>query len=111
SRLQEGGRRSEDGMRTSDEGYRRPIGAELEYICDRLQVEEGEILAKALRRGVLEIYKAVVLHELQSGRIDRTEASRRLGSRVVGRVLPGKPTSGGLRAQRPGGRKMPRRRK
>ena len=73
------------------------------------KADEVEILGKALRRGLLEIYKAVVLHELETGRIDRKEASRLLGSRVVERALA--ETGAGVRSpQRPGPRKMPRRR-
>src|SRR2546422_11097576 len=76
-------------MNTLEESFRRPIGEELAYVCDRLKADEVEILGKALRRGLLEIYKAVVLHELGSGRIDRKEAARVLGSRVVERALGG----------------------
>jgi len=97
-------------MKTLEETFHRGIGAELAYVCDRLKADEVEILGKALRRGLLEIYKAVVLHELETGRIDRKEASRLLGSRVVERALA--ETGAGVRSpQRPGPRKMPRRRK
>ena len=95
-------------MKTPHETYRRPIGVELAYVCDRLKADEVEILGKALRRGLLEIYKAVVLHELAAGRIDRAEASRLLGSRVVDRAIAAR--AAGARAQRPGPRKIPRRR-
>jgi hypothetical protein len=99
-------------MKMLEETHRRPIGEELSYICDRLKAEEGDILAKSLRRGLLEIYKAVVLHELQTGRIDRAEAELLLGSRVVERnVAAGRGTASAAPAQRPGPRKMPRRRK
>jgi len=97
-------------MKTLEETYRRPIGEELSYVCDRLKADEVEILGKALRRGLLEIYKAVVLHELASGRIDRKEASHRLGSRVVERSLTERQGPAAQRLQRPGPRKMPRRR-
>jgi hypothetical protein len=98
-------------MKRIEETFRRPIGLELAYICDRLKADEVEILGKALRRGVLEIYKAVVLHELQTGGIDRKEASRLLGSRVVERAVVGPPAPAARRRQRPGPRKMPRLRK
>ena len=98
-------------MKTLEETFRRPIGEELGYVCDRLKADEVEILGKALRRGLLEIYKAVVLHELGTGRIDRKEASRLLGSRVVERALAGQGVTSHPRPQRPGPRKMPRRRK
>ena len=89
-------------MKEIEETYRRPIAEELAYVCSRLKAEEVEILGKALRRGLLEIFKAVVLHELETGAIDRKEAARLLGSRVVDRAAAG--------SQRPGPRKIPRRR-
>ena len=98
-------------MKTLDETFRRPIGEELAYVCDRLKADEVEILGKALRRGLLEIYKAVVLHELATGRIDRKEASHLLGSRVVERDIALRAGAKTVRTQRPGPRKMPRRRK
>lgn len=98
-------------MKTLDETFRRPIGEELAYVCDRLKADEVEILGKALRRGLLEIYKAVVLHELATGRIDRKEASRLLGSRVVERAIALRAGAMAVRPQRPGPRKIPRRRK
>jgi hypothetical protein len=76
-------------VKTIDTAYRRSLGDELAYVCGRLQADEAEILGKALRRGLLEIYKAVVLHDLESGRLDRKEASRLLGSRVVDRSIAG----------------------
>jgi len=97
-------------MKPPEQTFRRPIGEELAYVCDRLKADETEILGKALRRGILEIYKAVVLHELETGRIDRKEASRLLGSRVVERAVAEGGPAGARRSQRPGPRKMPRRR-
>ncbi len=97
-------------MKTLEETYRRPIGEELAYVCDRLKADEVEILGKALRRGLLEIYKAVVLHDLATGRIDRKEASHLLGSRVVDRSLAERKAGGAWSPQRPGPRKTPRRR-
>ncbi|HKB08917.1 MAG TPA: hypothetical protein VKF61_11605 [Candidatus Polarisedimenticolia bacterium] len=97
-------------MKTLDETFRRPIGEELAYVCDRLKADEVEILGKALRRGLLEIYKAVVLHELATGRIDRKEAEHLLGSRVVERALALQAGTTDARPQRPGLRKIPRRR-
>ncbi len=101
----------EAAMKTLEQTFRRPIAEELAFVCDRLKADEVEILGKALRRGVLEIYKAVVLHELTTGRIDRKEASRLLGSRVVERVLARQSATGSERSQRRGPRKIPRRRK
>ncbi len=98
-------------MKNLEQTYRRTIGEELAYVRDRLNADEAEILGKALRRGVLEIYKAVVLHELETGRIDRREAARLLGSRVVERTLAGRAVAPSPRSQRPGPRKIPRRRK
>jgi len=100
----------EGRMKSLEETYRRPIGEELSYVCDRLKADEVEILGKALRRGLLEIYKAVVLHELATGRIDRKEASHRLGSRVVERSLSERKAAAAGGPQRPGPRKIPRRR-
>jgi hypothetical protein len=102
--------RDEDGMKAIEQMYHRRIGDELAYICDRLKADEVEILGKALRRGLLEIYKAVVLNELATGRIDRKEASHLLGSRVVERSASERRAQAALRPQRPGPRKMPRRR-
>ena len=98
-------------MKMLEETHRRPIGEELSYVCDHLHAEESDILAKSLRRGLLEIYKAVVLHELETGRIDRAEAQRRLGARVVERSVAGRMAMGARPTQRPGPRKMPRLRK
>jgi hypothetical protein len=52
-----------------------------------------------------------VLNELATGRIDRKEASRLLGSRVVERDIALRAGTKTVRPQRPGPRKMPRRRK
>jgi len=99
-------------MRIADEAQRRPLSQELAFICHRLHADEAEILGKALRRGVFEIYKAVVLHELQRGRLDPAEASRLLGSLVVARAQaegpprPGKSARATVRARRrPGARR------
>lgn len=97
-------------MKTLEETYRRSMSEELAFVCDRLKIDETEILGKALRRGVFEIYKAVVLHELESGHIDGAEASRLLGSLVVDRALAGRRAAAGRRPQRPGPRNTPRRR-
>ena len=73
-------------MKIPDETGPRPLSEELAFICLKLDAGEAEILGKALRRGVFEIYKAVVLHELAMGRLDRAEASRMLGRLVVERA-------------------------
>jgi len=73
-------------MKILEETGNRPLSEELAFICLRLHAGETEILGKALRRGVFEIYKAVVLHELAMGRLDRAEASRMLGDLVVERA-------------------------
>lgn len=82
-------------MKIPDETRRRPLSEELEFICRTLHADEAEILQKALRRGVFEIYKAVVLHELETGHLDRADASRMLGSLVVGRARPPRPPGRG----------------
>jgi len=69
---------------------RRPLSEELAFVCLRLQADEADILGKALRRGVFEIYKAVVLHEMQRGRLDPDDARKMLGSLVVGRAGSGR---------------------
>ncbi len=79
-------------MKILEETGNRPLSEELAFICLRLHAGETEILGKALRRGVFEIYKAVVLHELAMGRLDRAEASRMLGDLVVERARRGPPT-------------------
>ena len=53
-------------MRIPAEVGPRPLSDELAFVCRTLRADEADILAKALRRGVFEIYKAVVLHETQS---------------------------------------------
>jgi len=94
-------------MKIVQEGDRRPASEELEFVCRRLDAGEIEILGKALRRGLFEIYKAVVLHELAAGRLDRLEAIRRLGPLVVERALSGRragaapPRGRNVRARRP----------
>lgn len=90
-------------MRIPAEVGQRPLSEELAFVCQRLQADEADILGKALRRGVFEIYKAVVLHEMQRGRLDPAEARRMLGSLVVARAgsRPKSPARGG--ARRPGG--------
>ena len=93
-------------MKMPHEGYRRPASEELDFVCQRLEAGEVEILGKALRRGIFEIYKAVVLHELAAGRLDRNEATRRLGSVVVERALSGRRSGA---AAYPGGPARPRR--
>ena len=85
-------------MKIVQEGDRRPASEELEFVCRRLDAGEIEILGKALRRGLFEIYKAVVLHELAAGRLDRLEARRRLGHLVLERALSG-PRAGSARAR------------
>jgi hypothetical protein len=74
-------------MKDEISGGRRPIGEEIAFICERLGADEVQILGRALRRGVFEIYKAVVLHEVEAGRLDRQEASHLLGEVVVRRIL------------------------
>lgn len=90
-------------MRIPEEAGRRPLSEELAFVCLRLEADEADILAKALRRGVFEIYKAVVLHELQRGRLDPQEAGRMLGSLVVSRARSGSKSPARREARRPGG--------
>lgn len=89
-------------MRIPEKAGRRPLSEELAFVCLRLQADEADILSKALRRGVFEIYKAVVLHELQMGRLDPEEARRMLGSLVVQRAGSGQRPPPRGRARRPG---------
>lgn len=74
-------------MKTSGRQGRRTIGDEIAFICERLGADEAQMLGRALRRGVFEIYKAVVLHETAAGRLSRQEAARLLGAIVVRRML------------------------
>jgi hypothetical protein len=90
-------------MRIPQAVGRRPLSEELAFVCLRLQADEADILGKALRRGVFEIYKAVVLHEMQRGRLDPDEARRMLGSLVVARAGTGRP-AGTQRRVRAAGR-------
>jgi len=89
-------------MKVLQEGYRRRASEELAFVCQRLGSDEVEILGKALRRGLFEIYKVVVLHELAANRLDRKEAARLLGSIVVERALSGG-RPGTARVRRGGG--------
>ena len=100
-------------MRIPAEVGPRPLSEELAFVCLRLQADEAHILAKALRRGVFEIYKAVVLHELQRGRLDPQEAGRMLGSLVVARAGSGQKPQARRGTRRPGGarRRIARRRR
>jgi len=97
-------------MKSLEETYRRPIGEELSYVCDRLKADEVEILGKALRRGLLEIYKA---SSCTSSRPDASTARRRRTVSAAGSwsapCRSGRPRLAG-RPQRPGPRKIPRRR-
>lgn len=100
-------------MRIPAEVGPRPLSDELAFVCRTLRAEEADILAKALRRGVFEIYKAVVLHELQAGRLDPEEARRMLGSLVVARSgARQRPAArGGARGRRDTLRSIARRRR
>lgn len=89
-------------MRIPAEVGPRPLSDELAFVCRTLRADEADILAKALRRGVLEIYKAVVLHELQRGRLDPQEARRMLGSLVLARARSQQASATGGRARGPG---------
>jgi hypothetical protein len=100
-------------MRIPAEVGPRPLSDELAFVCRTLRAEEADILAKALRRGVFEIYKAVVLHEMQRGRLDPEEARRMLGSLVVARAGSGprSPARGGARGSRGALSRIARRRR
>jgi hypothetical protein len=100
-------------MRIPAEVGPRPLSDELAFVCRTLRADEADILAKALRRGVFEIYKAVVLHELRQGRLDPAEARRMLGSLVVARAGTGPKPSARGGARRPEGalRRIARRRR
>ncbi len=74
-------------MKIPESEGRRPIGDEIAFICEKLGADEVQVLGRALRRGVFEIYKAVVLHEVEAGRLNRQEAGRLLGEVVVRRLL------------------------
>lgn len=89
-------------MRIPAEVGPRPLSDELAFVCRTLRADEADILAKALRRGVFEIYKAVVLHETQSGRLDPEEARRMLGSLVLARARSGAASVTRGRARGPG---------
>jgi hypothetical protein len=89
-------------MRIPAEVGPRPLSDELAFVCRTLRADEADILAKALRRGVFEIYKAVVLHELQRGRLDPEEARRMLGSLVVARAGAGRASRTRGRVRAPG---------
>jgi hypothetical protein len=90
-------------MRIPERVGRRPLSEELAFVCLRLQADEADILGKALRRGVFEIYKAVVLHEMQRGRLDPDDARRMLGSLVVARAGAGQRPRAQGGARKPGG--------
>src|SRR5262245_23897921 len=86
-------------MRIPAEVGPRPLSDELAFVCRTLRADEADILAKALRRGVFEIYKAVVLSEAQRGRLDPEEARRMLGSLVLARARSGQASAARGRAR------------
>ena len=66
--------------------YTRTMAEELEYLRRHSKRGEAQILALALRRGVFETFKAVVLRQYAAGEIKAERASELLGAKVFGRV-------------------------
>lgn len=77
--------------------YTRTLAEELRYLREHLDRSESEILAGALRRGVFETFKGVVLKQYAAGEIGARQAEALLGEKVFRRVsawLPEPPRGG-----------------
>lgn len=66
--------------------YTRSLGEELDYLRRHLKRDEAQILAAALRRGVFETYKSLVLKQYAASQITARQASDLLGEKLFGRV-------------------------
>jgi hypothetical protein len=66
--------------------YTRSMGDELEYLRQHLKKDETQIVAAALRRGVFETFKSVVLKQYAANQISAQQARELLGEKVFSRV-------------------------
>jgi hypothetical protein len=66
--------------------YTRTMSEELDYLRRHLKRNEAQILALALRRGVFETFKAVVLRQYAAGEIPARRASELLGTKIFKHV-------------------------
>ena len=62
--------------------YTRSVGEELDYLRRHLKQSESQILAIALRRGVFEIFKSVVMKQYAAGEISEKKAAELLGRKI-----------------------------
>lgn len=77
--------------------YTRTLAEELRYLREHLNRSEAEILAGALRRGVFETFKGVVLKQYAAGQIGARQATALLGEKVFRKIstwLPEPPRGG-----------------
>jgi hypothetical protein len=66
--------------------YTRSLAEELRYLREHLDRSEVEILAAALRRGVFETFKGVVLKQYAAGEIGARQAEALLGEKVFRKI-------------------------
>jgi hypothetical protein len=66
--------------------YTRSLGEELDYLRRHLKKDETQILAMALRRGVFETFKSVVMKQYAAGEISDKKAAELLGGKVFQRM-------------------------
>ena len=66
--------------------YTRTLAEELRYLSEHLNRSEVEILAAALRRGVFETFKGVVLKRYAAGEIGARQAAALVGKKVFRKI-------------------------
>lgn len=66
--------------------YTRTMADELDYLRRHLKKDEAHILAGALRRGLFETYKSVVLRQYAASEISARKAAELLGEKVFSKV-------------------------
>lgn len=66
--------------------YTRSMGEELDYLRRHLDKDETQIVAAALRRGVFETFKSVVLKQYAANQISAQQARELLGDKIFSRI-------------------------
>jgi len=66
--------------------YTRSMAEELGYLCLHLKRDEAQIVAVALRRGVFETFKSLVIKQYAANQITRKQAEALLGQKVFDKV-------------------------
>ncbi len=67
--------------------YTRSVGEELDYLRRYVKKSEEQILAMALRRGVFETFKSVVMKQYAAGEISEQKAAELLGQKVFQNMI------------------------